>query len=364
MGNLLSKLSTRESQPVTVPSGQVQASSSLRSHNTFDNVNGELVREESQSPQSTSYGGITFPFTRLPPEIRIMIWEEARPKARRILTSPLQSTSGSRFCPPPPAIASVCRESRRVALKYGCMHEESISIKHSGWFNRAEDVVVWIDRDGASQSTRAVNRSVEHLAIFWNPFSMRGGFSHQQARTLSTIKGIARGPKMWDNLRTIDIIFSSSGEYLVGGNWEPAVVEELFGDDTVVTIDLKDENECSHALDLLQKTLASQHQLDTLTIARHIIRGQEHDCLYSWAKLVEAIQYTWLESSYQRENGSVADAILVNGAKAGWDLDHPWIKRTLAGIPELRPIIMLAREDHTWKPRRSWPIRSVLNHLE
>lgn len=89
------------------------------------------------------------PFTRLPPEIRIMIWDLAIPKGQLRLQMKCYCHPDDRIIsfPPsllPPAVAQVCRESRAVACRSGIIVSfecPNCSEELKSWYDSGRDKV-------------------------------------------------------------------------------------------------------------------------------------------------------------------------------------------------------------------------------
>ncbi len=356
MGNLLSKLiSTHD--PVTVPWDQDLHPPPLQLHRQFD-VGEELVGKGEQWTRSRHPGRPTLHFNNFPPEIRIMIWKEATLQGRRLLIiSAYQQTEGF-FSPPSPVTTRICRESRQVALRYGLWYDDSLHLQqHRRWFNPAVDVILLGHHQVNFTRSLEVNNRFEHVAVFVDPTT---GLKMQHYKLiLCCIEGIALYPDRWKNLRTIDVILLPEKYSLISNDLRSAALRELFGSDTVVTVDLRDEEEFTRTAELLRQDYHSQTHLDLLNIGHCTLKGNSRRLAF-WGDMVDYAKYCWLRGTYQHEILDAADAIMVSKDKTSWDLDHPWIKRTLSRMPELRPMFMLARQDHTWKPKRNRVFSSIL----
>ncbi|KAK3940406.1 hypothetical protein QBC46DRAFT_385304 [Diplogelasinospora grovesii] len=76
-------------------------------------------------PTVGDVGGGFPKFSALPPELRILIWEEVHGREPGVVLdmerveSETQDEDGMDFAPPPPVLSRVCRESRSVALRTG-----------------------------------------------------------------------------------------------------------------------------------------------------------------------------------------------------------------------------------------------------
>ncbi|RYO99616.1 hypothetical protein DL764_006757 [Monosporascus ibericus] len=167
-----------------------------------------------------------------------------------------------------------------------------------------------------------------------------------------SVKRIARELDDWENLRTIDVVLSSTYDGLGEIEWESTTAEELFGGHTIVMIDLRDEVEFSGANKLLRQERSDigRSHLANLIEARRVLDDSNQTVSTSWTQILSLARYSWLKGAYKREKEQVTDAVKVKRDHTKWDLNHPWIKRTLVGMPEVRPFFMLARRDHTFRP--------------
>ncbi|RYP21210.1 hypothetical protein DL765_002349 [Monosporascus sp. GIB2] len=343
MEDLSAKYLVSETGVITTPDAQVEHSPTLQTPEEVNVSETPVGNAQRSSARQSDYA--TFPFMRPPLEIRTIIWEEALPRQRRLITSIFYD---GRFAPPPPALAHAYRESRIIALRHGSYRY--VSFEHySAWFRPKMDVVCWKIWDAAGLPEWAINHAAERLAIFFHPANRFGGV--KQKYLWEPIEYIAHDPELWENLRTVDIVLSGVQDCFVSENLEPTAAEELFGNHTAAMVDLKDGEECSRVMRLLRQDHTNRSSLDGLIRARRILDGSNQTASASWTKILGLAQYSWLKGAYKREKGRVTDTVKVDRDSTKWDLDHPWIKRALANMPEVRPFFMLARKDHTW---RSW----------
>ncbi|RYP91040.1 hypothetical protein DL770_002870 [Monosporascus sp. CRB-9-2] len=322
MGGLSAKYLVSETGVITTPDAQVEYSPTFQMPEEVDVS--ETPAKNAQRSSAKQSDDEAFPFMRLPLEIRTIIWEETLPRHRRLITSHIY---GGRFAPLPPILAHVCRESRSIALCHGSYHYISCE-RHRAWFRPKIDVVYWELGDSAFPDESSINHAVKHLAICYDPTETPPtGINFQKS-----VEYIAHRLECWQNLRTIDVVLSSPYGGLGKINWESTTAEELFGDHTVVTIDLRDEVEFSRANKILQQERSGigRSHLANLIKARRVLDGSNQTVSTSWIQILSRAQYSWLKGAYKREQGQVTDAVKVKRDYTTWDLNHPWIKRTLA----------------------------------
>lgn len=297
-------------------------------------------KREAHDPQLTVSGAATsFPFMKLPPELRTIIWKKATPRGRRLLGALFCKAAGW-FCPQPPTTAHICRESREVALRYGSWSDSSKDCY--GWFNPLADVVIWEMGRGTYETRTAISYQARHITLFFERPSL------ENYCLGPTLRQMAEHLTWWGDLRTIDISLPPRHQCLIGENWPMSAVKDLFGNDKFVTIDLRDEEDTRRVANLLRQFPAGRHHL--LSLLDGTRRLQYHDQSHpaSWGAVRDLAQYYWPRSVYERDGDHVADAVRVRG----WmrrDLEQPWIKRTLASMPELRPVMVLIRNDNPFE---------------
>lgn len=309
------------------------------------------ISHEEAQPESD---GATFPFDKLPPEIRWMIWTEVTLQNRRLITS-YRYFFGGKFLPEPPVTSRICRESRLVALHLGSMRTLR-GYCNRGWFNPSVDIFMTIPQSSS------VDSKVEHLALLYRVRIPRPPVDGT-ADAMSIIGGIALAPNAKNpNLRTIDLVPVYAGPACLEAKWNPTAVENIFGSNTILTVDLRDERAVSHAIGLLQQHRSARQQLDLLTVAHYAMKGY-HPHILAWDPVVKMAQRKWLESRWVRDRRSESDAFPATHENP-WDPESPWVKKTRAEMPEFRPIFMLVKLDHTWVPERHRGMEQLLEEIE
>ena len=203
------------------------------------------------------------------------------------------------------------------------------------------------DEDRVSPRTSAISRKTRSVAILW------------WEEYWKVVDRIATQQELWSSLQTIDMMFSPAPDLLLKSGWAPQTLKSVFGDDTVIVIDLHDEKEITRLKEKLEKDPGCKGYLRDLRVARSVVdltdrRGNVWDVSYR-----ESLYY-WLKGQCNRENRdpSFIEERFHRGHDIGtWDLEHPWIQSTLAKMPKLRPVFLLARKDDTWTgPRKDVPL--------
>lgn len=225
-------------------------------------------------------------------------------------------------------------------------------------------MVIYDLTDYASYHPQAINHSVKYVALFCDPIKPR--IPGERIREIERFVDVMSFILEWESLRTIDLILISQEDFLIGSNYTPTVIEELFGSATAVMVDLKDKKEYSRVIDLLLQDHVSHYHRDLLAMAHYSLNHNDHDQLYSWTEIVRKLQCAWVEGMYNDAwTGDAEGVPSVNATgETVWDLEHPWSKRVLARMPELRPIFGLGRQDSTWKPTRPYRLNSILNEMK
>ncbi|KAL7916397.1 hypothetical protein GGI35DRAFT_432953 [Trichoderma velutinum] len=255
-------------------------------------------------------------FSRLPPELRCLIWELALPVQifrpfRYLQPSFLEWTS---VIPPP--ISHVCRESRYIAHKNGTLYcHEFLAPMSWAWFNGHKDILdlspYRIPQDGfiplqtnLLRETRAILLDVDHI----------------DNRLLTGLFGsCSRLP----SVRTI---------YLMTGNtfqaerqsWHPHAVARLFGDKSFAHVDIEDDGEVEQLEQLLlEMTSASDGSFmdkwhrDAITRLQTQVRPPA-TVMGPWKKAKQLMMQGWMSynvgtfsldmsKSYAKEDGMIKE---------------------------------------------------------
>lgn len=205
---------------------------------------------------STTPAAKSFPqFTRLPPELRLKIWDLAIPTRKlrhhagdvaeeRFDGTRKYSTTGLK----PPAISRVCHESRSVALRRGRMfqlhrwHGQHDSNNYYWtWFDGSHDILELEDPEcpilGQEDQCVELLRSAEVILMNMQDLG-------------PWIKKLFRDQKVCETLRAI-LIQRIQSESVVITDWHPHAVARLFRKDTVAFIDVDDPAQVQDTLRLL-----------------------------------------------------------------------------------------------------------------
>ncbi|RYP50497.1 hypothetical protein DL768_004002 [Monosporascus sp. mg162] len=318
-------------------------------------------------------------FNKLPAEIRMLIWEATLP--RRYICFGL--IHGPREILRPPAIAQVCRESRAITLKNGSPHY-IYSCGYDGltWYDPSRDSVLW-GSPRVQPSRRTVPRSRPRLLdamtsiMYWG-FNI--GFGNHQADAKQLARSLSDEYMGMQNIRVVNLLLYDKyvvspalhGEVPGRRDWKPKVIDAIFGIDTIRFVDLRDEKEVESISQILcsrQSSIEDGSELiraHALVQSGHKAREQsasQHEEPSSnpkyWDVLMRDFKYQWLIDRYEHDHETDSSAVrLYHGQHI--DEANTWVKKTIAEIPEIRPVAVFRKESmpasyYTWKvPTVSW----------
>jgi hypothetical protein len=285
----------------------------------------------------------TFPqFSHLPAEIRCLIWEMAIPRRklhdykRKIpaphLRDPFSGFTARSPCLSPPAVAQVCRESRKVAKRRGDLFPVRFSWDKSQrlywtWFDGSRDVLElslygWLLPLGHSIPMNILRRAetivvhMEHVEPCW-------------------VNAIFRDKKVRQTLRTINIQMQFP-KAVHKTNWNPDVFANVFDIDSVAMVDVESFKELGRLNRLLsQNPSIGRHihsgrpdQLRGHRSDRRSDHSSEADLCCEGPK--EVFAAAWL---FGGDDKLEADN---RGKDGGINIGIPWIQESLRSMPRLR----------------------------
>ncbi|KAL1871877.1 hypothetical protein Daus18300_004510, partial [Diaporthe australafricana] len=237
------------------------------------NDTGILLGEAKKSQNASGFSQ----FTRLPLEIRRMIWRLAVPSRMLGLEHATKDKNGP-VSLSVPAVARVCRESREVLLSRDCITELSGrhvhlsgpsqlwrlgvgKLAHWTWFTPDTDVLL-VNKGNFSDWHYGVAPTAKHIVIDcrsvkqWRAshrpgglFPDLGGKTDVVDRLLCWLKGYEpnlacrpdSGVDPAYNLRTVDL--AMNGVTKIDRNYPPNVVHCLFAGEDFRVVDLRDEED-------------------------------------------------------------------------------------------------------------------------
>ncbi|KAI0134291.1 hypothetical protein BJ170DRAFT_591269 [Xylariales sp. AK1849] len=295
-------------------------------------------------------------FARLPPELRIKIWKMMLPP-RLFLSFGLQ---GWYFGAKLLHVRGACKESRAVALSRGliCARDVDSSGHQHGWWNPSEDLLEWHHPSSALRTMHIIGNPPPLETIAQNcvvsVVMTRPYCPHFSWPVAKFIDDIVWSRRSWSQVRKIYI----RPAYQQHSNYEPCtlhetfdddIISQLLGDDWYTVIDLLDSVEIDRVVDILNKGELSPDVAQTLRYVQTDL---------SERKLDDTSERTWWESvkgvaerDWLRANFAVEDQPDI-GYDAGdwqpfqnWDMKNPWIRDTLARMPQIRPAFILVKSD-------------------
>lgn len=291
-------------------------------------------------------------FSRFPPELRHMVWHAAVP--RRLYCADRDCGDVS-FALSVPAIAHVCRESRRVALSLGRLWRMGPG-RNPGWSWYTPDRDIFLMRD--METSHMPHRAIEELAIeppeHWaHPYELLGEYFSRRLALVTW--GV---PDVFPNLHTVYVLFRKPT--LVDKSWNPAVVSKLFGGDSVVVVDLSDAAALSRIQQLLCDDCPGYRlpEEDDVTCPGVDERYREHGSL-ALRDLDFATRAVNRTDIYTRARHRLLKKYMLN--KASWtpltreyaqlwdgdmspNMEIPWVRDTVNSL-RIRPVIIFALLD-------------------
>ncbi|KAK7756120.1 hypothetical protein SLS62_001712 [Diatrype stigma] len=293
-------------------------------------------------------------FSRFPPELRHLVWRAAVPKRLFCADRSCEDVS---FALSVPAIAHVCRESRRVALGLGRLWRMTYG-RDPSWSWYTPDRDVFLVR--AAEERILPWYAIEEIAIEppedW--LDDPDEFLPEEA-FIDRLTACKWGsPNMFPHLHTVDVLMRKPT--LVDKSWDPAVVSKLFGGDSVVVMDLTDSAAYGRVQELLYEGGPGQRNTEeddgTLDLIDQGTRG--HGSL-AWRDLEFGRYVVNYSSLWRRARQQLLEKYIFNKAfwtpltreyAQLWDWDMnpnmeiPWVRDAVNSF-RIRPVIIFALLD-------------------
>jgi hypothetical protein len=209
-------------------------------------------------------------FRYLPTEIRRRIWEMAIPQ-RNLRFSIWERSDGHSednfygLCLPfatlpTPPVAHVCREARETVLRCGTMHPLVLP-----WRNSPGNYRTWFD-----PSVDIIELSIPNG---WIPYGDQKKILRQAERILvheddiddAWIGSLFSNPQCRQTLRTINIQWCES-RVVVKARWDPQIVDEIFGKDSIAMVNLESSEEVERINEILSRARSLLPAIDGLPI--------------------------------------------------------------------------------------------------
>ncbi|RYP16485.1 hypothetical protein DL767_010175 [Monosporascus sp. MG133] len=305
-------------------------------------------------------------FNKLPAEIRMLIWEATLPRRYIFYNAYSGRVSSIR----PPAIAQVCRESRALALKNGSPHFFQ-SIHHVGltWYDPSRDSVFWGFWNPPQPKPSGYKEPCPHPSLvhamtsvmldFWD---LDREFENDQVDAKQLARSLSHGCMGWQNIRVLNLVFYDK-HIPSQRHWKPKIIDAIFGIDMIRCVDLRDEKEVEFISQILYSHQGSIGDGSELVGAhadvRSVYKAREQPAsqheeplsnLTYWDVLMRDFKYQWLIDCYEHDHETDSSAVrLYHGQPI--DEANFWVKKTMARMPEIRPVFLFEKE-RTEVPRR------------
>ncbi|KAL7626393.1 hypothetical protein AAE478_003165 [Parahypoxylon ruwenzoriense] len=321
-----------------------------------------------QPTAATTFHG----FGKLPAEIRLMVWKAALPRRGISLMSDRDARGLA-----PPAMVHVCRESRYVYFKGRNVSPRSAmrrSRKNSvGWFDPDVDVLIFqAFRDALTDSyfmCQSVARLLPTVTI-WD--YLRGDWSENvNPRTYEKIIDKICSLEEYDNnrlapwfdailegrvkLKTLNFFrhdYRSFNSFIIDNSRDSPAVARLFGNDSVLVLDLMDEANINRVLSILKSHPSTQDCAKGLEVTYDRLKLSEFE---RWTELQFEMKFLWLSKAYKMDVDKGLSAVNVSTwetrlywdgfRKVVWDEEDPWISKTLKKMPEAKLVYILMTRD-------------------
>lgn len=303
-------------------------------------------------------------FSRLPPELRRLVWHFAVPTR---LYCEDKTWKGVSFVLSAPAIAHVCRESRAVALRLGRFWKMGPG-RNPGWswFNPDRDAFLLRLDNNYAYPSRLIEEVTVEPDEEWMQFEFREHAGNALLDNLLMFKWGVRD--IFPRLHTINVLMVKPT--LVDKSWDPSVVSKIFRGESVVVVDLEDEASVQRVLNILEPDtchagFAAVYNLGTATsVGREYLGTQTPAC--------DLITSRWFGHSgfWKGARQGLLERYVFN--KASWtpltreyaqlwdfdmnpNLEIPWVEQTVNSL-RIRPVHVFALLDgHPRECLRSTP---------
>lgn len=144
---------------------------------------------------------------------------------------------------------------------------------------------------------------------------------------------------------------SSSKNY-----WPLETIQSVFGQENIRLVDLTNDGEVNSIVAELISAGVHDKLPYSILYSRDLFKGKKSWCPNYWAEVLQCCEKGWLIGQFaaatadpQAQHGNGADPgfepvdISLSGDQ--FDRKNPWIERTLARMPQPRPVFLLARDD-------------------
>ncbi|KAK8069214.1 hypothetical protein PG994_005830 [Apiospora phragmitis] len=322
-------------------------------------------------------------FPKLPPEIRQNIFHLALGRNHVNIHSPATGRTTKIFSPPPPALASTCREARAVALRTGQPHAINNENKtyNSCWFQPSLDLLVMPPYPALGHA-QYKNRmcavsiwdNVERVAIHFECCENLSALQTQQiekALKLPNIKHLFLSLCInfispCPNQCTLKGFGASSHRIVPVDNEEEVnlLVANLFAQDSHV------DNQAAKELNHVRHTYLD-HSISGVSKKNWFQSEVLLQCEKIW------LEHQWRPKVEEKEEGSEeVDGELdsetlrpvkprLRGGKLA-NRENPWIKKSLERMPKVSAVYLLEAapsDDHKklTKPRTTYEPEFIFN---
>lgn len=285
---------------------------------------------------------VGFPqFTKLPPEIRRMIWDRSIPsrKFRPFDYLREEDTYHAKFTLLPPVAAQVCRESRRVACVSGGMYLMCWEIQPTStvweywtWFDGSHDVlelhldcVPTTNGNPLKGLEKILQKAKSVLVTIPDMLHEKGWID-----LLLQDEGVRRA------LKTI-YVQRSHPDIAHRYRWHPSAISQLFKDGSFYLLDLEDKQDVEHVrkIQALNPGRAGRYFNKWLEVWEKNEQNTSIRLTTAWARKV--FTESWVFRGNQRRKESYLRS------HAAINEEDPWIKRRLAGMPRVRPVYTMEK---------------------
>lgn len=243
---------------------------------------------------------------------------------------------GHVYCPGPPLITRVCRESRQVALKNGSPRSFDRAEKcgSTGWFDPSRDVVVW--------SLAALSRQNSICPSLWPAVTCISILYEGKPSTFTewVDQFLSQGPTT--RLKSIDVLQSRG--YAANIGWGPDLLHDVFGERSALIIDLEAKNEVERIVRALRSDrkargclTALHNELDKLLVHQK-----------AWTKIAAKIKKHWLKETYKsgviQVLGSRPEPRLPETYDGEGHEDTEWVQVAMRHMPRIRPAFLIYKK--------------------
>ncbi|KAH8891282.1 hypothetical protein GQ53DRAFT_806669 [Thozetella sp. PMI_491] len=345
------------------------------------------LRQELATPTRFRY------FSRLPPEVRAKIWRMALPtrvvEMRSTFLAPGRSAAVPRGppCPiattnrlPPPIIAHVCAEAREVALRDGGFRITKIVVPQltnpwarvtgpgpppgaTGaltpntvqsawtWFSPRRDWVKIPSPGPPGPPGARPTGSVEDLLSLAHNVLIKPAAT--QPETTRVLERLVLG--QCSSMRTLGIVL---GSWLVLRQRSMILETQLFGDDIMRMVDLRDAEEIARIAPIVRADAETMgpHTDEGRQLMERAEQWEEHLQYVKQGRALESslvaslqwndakeqnIKVCWLLLKYRKSPVTFQlPRIIDDVTMEVTDEDHPWIQAEMAAMPEFRTMFL------------------------